>query len=51
VPTGDENTVGDALLRAMVIEQVVESLTAGKRLMWDDAGQRWVVEMAADRWP
>ena len=51
VPIGDENTVGDALLRAMVIEQVVESVTAGKRLMWDDAGKRWVVEMGADRWP
>lgn len=48
VPIGDENTVGDALLRTMVIEQVVESLTAGKRVRWNEATKRWYVFEATD---
>lgn len=51
VPIGEANTVSDALLRAMVVEQVVDSLVVGKRVVWDDVEKRWRVEMGADRWP
>lgn len=51
VPIGEANTVSDALLRGIVVEQVVDSLVAGKRVVWDDVEKRWRVEMGADRWP